>query len=303
MHALARRSARAATDGLRRRHATVARSMASEGGQRGDGGGASTTTTGLMDAILLLPCALTGGLGAWQMTRREEKTRAIDARARALDSTVNAGKAVVGRDGVVEYARRLVRGELDASKTIRVGPRARSVCGVTVPGGLIVTPVRLWDGDRRSGGGWFGSKGKGGGDGEAKTVLLIRGWAPDSWTDADACVKTEGVAKESERPGRFTPDNSPGESRWYWLDAPAIAEACGLARDTPLIQAVAESEASRAGPDGEPKYPSASTKDELMTFPVSPEQHLGYAVTWFALSAFTGAMAVVRMRRRVGHRI
>lgn len=273
---------------------------ASEGGQSGGGGGGAT---GLMDAILLLPCALTGGLGAWQMTRREEKTRAIDARARALDSTVNAGKAVVGRDGVVEYARCLVRGELDASKTVRVGPRAKSVCGVSVPGGLIVTPVRLWDGNRRRGGGWFGSKGKGEGDGEAKTVLLIRGWAPDSWMDADACVKTEGVAKESERPGRFTPDNSPVESRWYWLDAPAIAEACGLARDTPLIQAVAESEALRVGPDGEPKYPSASTKDELMTFPVSPEQHLGYAVTWFALSAFTGAMAVVRMRRRVGHRI
>ena len=296
MHALARRSTRAVTDGFRRHAAVAARSTtAPEGGQRG-----SATA---LDAILLLPCALTGGLGAWQMTRREEKTRAIDARASALGSSVRAGKAVVGRDGVVEYARCLVRGELDTDRTVRVGPRARSVCGVSVPGGLIVTPVRLWDGDRRRDGAWFGSKGKGGDDREAKTVLLIRGWAPDSWTEADACVKTEGVAKESERPGRFTPDNSPDESRWYWLDAPAIAEACGLARDTPLIQAVAESEASRVGPDGEPKYPSASTKDELMTFPVSPEQHLGYAVTWFALSAFTGVMAVVRMRRKMGHRI
>jgi surfeit locus 1 family protein len=63
-----------------------------------------------------------------------------------------------------------------------------------------------------------------------------------------------------------------------------------------LIQAI------RAGSGDETTYPSAATKEELMRFPVSPEQHLGYAATWFALSAATGALAVVRIRRGVGRR-
>jgi surfeit locus 1 family protein len=131
-------------------------------------------------------------------------------------------------------------------------------------------------------------------------VLLLRGWAPDAWTDADAeagaCAKTEGAVRGSERKGRFTPENEPGEDRWFWLDAPALAESRGLPRDAPLIQAI------RAGSGDETTYPSAATKEELMRFPVSPEQHLGYAATWFALSAATGALAVVRIRRGVGRR-
>ena len=91
---------------------------------------------------LLAPAALTGALGAWQLARREEKIEAIDARARALETTVSASLARVG-GGTPEYARASVAGELDLERTARVGPRARSVCGVTVPGSLIVTPVRL----------------------------------------------------------------------------------------------------------------------------------------------------------------
>ena len=184
---------------------------------------------------------------------------------------------------------------MDLARTARVGPRARSVCGVAVPGSLIVTPVRL----RAKKKGWFG-RGASAAAGAAETVLLLRGWAPDAWTDADAaagaCAKTEGVVRGSERKGRFTPENEPGEDRWFWLDAPALAESRGLPRDAPLIQAI------RAGSGDETTYPSAATKEELMRFPVSPEQHLGYAATWFALSAATGALAVVRIRRGVGRR-
>lgn len=243
---------------------------------------------------LLAPAALTGALGAWQLARREEKIQAIDARARALETTVSASLARVG-GGTPEYARASVAGELDLERTARVGPRARSVCGVAVPGSLIVTPVRL----RAKKKGWFG-RGASAAAGEAETVLLLRGWAPDAWTDADAaagaCAKTEGVVRGSERKGRFTPENEPGEDRWFWLDAPALAESRGLPRDAPLIQAI------RAGSGDETTYPSAATKEELMRFPVSPEQHLGYAATWFALSAATGALAVVRIRRGVGRR-
>ena len=241
---------------------------------------------------LLLPSVAAGALGAWQLARREEKLAATTARAAKLERVVDASRIRAGAD---DGARARVEGEMDLARTARVGPRARSVCGVAVPGSLIVTPVRL----RAEKKGWFG-RGASAAAGEAETVLLLRGWAPDAWTDADAeagaCAKTEGVVRGSERKGRFTPENEPGEDRWFWLDAPALAESRGLPRDAPLIQAI------RAGSGDETTYPSAATKEELMRFPVSPEQHLGYAATWFALSAATGALAVVRIRRGVGRR-
>ena len=241
---------------------------------------------------LLLPSVAAGALGAWQLARREEKLAATTARAACLERVVDASRIRAGAD---DGARARVEGEMDLARTARVGPRARSVCGVAVPGSLIVTPVRL----RANKKGWFG-RGASAAAGEAETVLLLRGWAPDAWTDGDAaagaCAKTEGVVRGSERKGRFTPENEPGEDRWFWLDAPALAESRGLPRDAPLIQAI------RAGSGDETTYPSAATKEELMRFPVSPEQHLGYAATWFALSAATGALAVVRIRRGVGRR-
>ena len=98
----------------------------------------------------------------------------------------------------------------------------------------------------------------------AETALLLRGWAPDSWTDVDpkagACVKTGGVARASEMRGRFTPDNDPSEDRWFWLDAPALARSRGLPEDTPLIQAVNASEDESAAV----VYPVAVKESELM---------------------------------------
>ena len=242
---------------------------------------------------LLLPSAVAGALGAWQLARREEKIAARDARATALERAVDASRASAG---TAAWTRARVEGELDLARTARVGPRARMVCGVATPGSLIVTPVRLREKKKR---GWLGG-GKRREDGDAATVLLVRGWAPDAWTDVDeeagACAKTEGAVRSSETRGRFTPENEPENDRWFWLDAPALAESRGLPRDAPLIQAI------RSGSGDETTYPLASTKEELMRFPVSPEQHLGYAATWFALSAATGALAVVRIRRGVGHR-
>ena len=147
---------------------------------------------------LLLPSVAAGALGAWQLARREEKLAATTARAACLERVVDASRIRAGAD---DGARARVEGEMDLARTARVGPRARSVCGVAVPGSLIVTPVRL----RAKKRGWFG-RGASAAAGEAETVLLLRGWAPDAWTDADAeagaCAKTGAWrAGASERGG------------------------------------------------------------------------------------------------------
>lgn len=238
---------------------------------------------------MLLPSVTAFALGAWQLDRRAEKVRAIESRIEAGGRVVRAREASVESGRAPERARTEVVGELELEKTARVGPRARVVRGVTTSGSLIVTPVRL-RGEKEGKGGWFGRRA----EADGGRALLVRGWAPDSWTDASpsggACVKTFGVARSSERRGTFTPENDPEKDRWFWLDAAALAESRGLPRDVPLVHATRE-----GGEDSQ--YPIRATREELMTFPVSPEKHMGYALTWFTLSGFTAALAMARMRR------
>ena len=240
-------------------------------------------------SVLFIPSVVAFALGTWQLDRRAEKVRAIESRIEAGERVVRASDASVESGRAPERARTEVVGELELEKTARVGPRARVVRGVATSGSLIVTPVRLRAEGGRSGG-WFGRRTAADGG----RALLVRGWAPDAWTDASpsggACVKTFGVARSSERRGTFTPENDPERDRWYWLDAAALAESRGLPRDVPLVHATRE-----GGEDSQ--YPIQATREELMTFPVSPEKHMGYALTWFTLSGFTAALAAARMRR------
>ena len=273
---------------------------------------ASGRAARLGDAALLAPSAVAVALGAWQLDRRRTKIEAVERRRKAIDRSIDGVDDERGRSEE-EYAPRVARGTLDATRVARVGPRARSVCGVTQSGSLLVQVVNenLNEGDEGERTGlrrlWTWTKGsEGRSDERTKAIMVARGWVPDSWQSESEdeankrCVKIHGVVRFSERPGMFTPKNDAERGRWYWLDAPALAESFGLPRTTPLIQAVRE---RASDVHGDVRYPLAMTREELMTFAVSPEQHLGYAATWFALSACTGAMAVARLRRGFGHRI
>ena len=45
-------------------------------------------------------------------------------------------------------------------------------------------------------------------------------------------------------------------------------------------------------------YPITRSVSELMSFKVTPEDHRNYALTWYTLSAATGAMAMGILRKR-----
>ena len=49
-------------------------------------------------------------------------------------------------------------------------------------------------------------------------------------------VQLEGIVRSSEKPSQFVPANEPGVGRWFWVDAPALAAACKLPPDTPLVE-------------------------------------------------------------------
>ena len=87
------------------------------------------------------------------------------------------------------------------------------------------------------------------------------------------------------KPGWLVPDNRPDLNYWFWVDLPAMAKATGLSDVTPFyIDADATPK-----PGGWPK--GGVTQIDL------PNDHLQYAITWFALAAAAIVVYIVWRRQ------
>src|SRR4029077_7133656 len=75
-----------------------------------------------------------------------------------------------------------------------------------------------------------------------------------------------------KKPTFFLPDNRPDLNLWFWLDLPAMAKAAGVPDAAPFYIDAAKT----ANPGGWPK--GGVTRLEL------PNDHLQYAITWYALA-------------------
>ena len=96
-----------------------------------------------------------------------------------------------------------------------------------------------------------------------------------------------GVLRDSGGRNFVTPPNHPGENQWYWRDLPAMAQALRAQRPAPMFLMLESP--SPAG--GEPR-PAPVPVD-------IPNNHLGYAITWFGLAAaLAGVYLAVLLRRR-----
>ena len=49
-------------------------------------------------------------------------------------------------------------------------------------------------------------------------------------------MQVAGIRRVSEQPSTFVPANAPQQGSWFWVDAPALAAACRLPPDTPLVE-------------------------------------------------------------------
>jgi cytochrome oxidase assembly protein ShyY1 len=99
-----------------------------------------------------------------------------------------------------------------------VGPRVKSVCGITKNGYLLIVPLRP-------------------ADVAVPPVLLNRGWVPAEWREAHAAGRWEvlggatpnvaqlAVLRDSETASSFVPDNT--EQQWFWVPAPSPAPPDG----------------------------------------------------------------------------
>ena len=116
---------------------------------------------------------------------------------------------------------------------------------------------------------------------DGSAVLVDRGWvpvdrlAPESRSEGQLSgqVRVEGIGRyrADDAPLWVTPSNQPDERRWFWYDLDALAETVGLE----ILPVVIEAD-DRPNPGGLPI--GGLTRIEL------PNNHLQYALTWYALA-------------------
>lgn len=249
--------------------------------------------------VLLAPAGFAAFLGTWQVNRYRWKVDLLKQREAGLseDPTEVFGLPKTPE----EYSRVAGSGEFQHDKSIYVGPRPRTVMGTANAGYTLVTPMvnSEWN----------------------KGVLVNRGWVPAEWRSNPkmrslGCptgqVEVVGVVRASEKRSGFVPDNNPKKGDWYWIDVPAMALACGLPPDTPLIEVFeSDREYEQRGPTPTSvdvlsfnartppqtsRYPLPKPAGELMGVCVTPTNHRNYALTWFSLSGATAFLAMRALR-------
>ena len=96
-----------------------------------------------------------------------------------------------------------------------------------------------------------------------------------------------GVLRSGGERTFVTPPNKPAENQWYWRDVPAMVSQLHAADPAPLFLMLE----SPSPPSGEPR-PAPLPLD-------IPNNHLGYAITWFGLAAaLVGVYLAMLFRKR-----
>ncbi len=222
-------------------------------------------------------------LGVWQLERRAWKLDLIQRVESRIHATpvVAPGPAewssiTAARD---EYRRVVASGRYLPDADTRV--QAVTAIGA---GYWLLTPLQRRDGS---------------------IVMVNRGFVAPDWTPAPlrespamSEIRVTGLLRLTEPGGGFLRNNMPAEDRWYSRDVQAIAAAHGLRRVAPYFIDAAATELDRntagSGADG----PVGG-----LTVVRFRNQHLQYALTWFALALMVvaGVWRVLREDRRRVH--
>ncbi|KAL0318842.1 UNVERIFIED_CONTAM: Surfeit locus protein 1 [Sesamum angustifolium] len=256
--------------------------------------------------------AITFGLGTWQIFRRQEKIKMLEYRQIRLGTEPLKGNEIVPSSrnfDSLEFRRVQCKGVFEEKKSIYIGPRSRSISGVTENGYYLITPLIPVPGDPES---------------IKSPILVNRGWVPRSWRDkaidssedepissSSSTTSQEsakpswwriwsakqealeehgpsvipvdviGVIRGSEKPSIFVPANDPNASQWFYVDVPAIAGACGLPENTLYIEDINEN-VNPSSP-----YPIPKDANTLIHSSVMPQDHLNYMLTCLFMPKIT----------------
>jgi surfeit locus 1 family protein len=197
------------------------------------------------------------GLGVWQVQRLQWKT-ALLARIAALQSAPSEPLEVVLHrikdGGEVDFVR--VQTTCPSLQQTRVLHLYAILDGVMGDRAITACPIAA---------------------GPYRTLLVDRGFVP-----ADQVARIApgpptpgpviGVLRKTEKPNWLSPPNSVLKNDWHTRDIPAMAAALNAPAPAPVILML-----ERPGPTGFGPRPAAIPTD-------IPNNHLGYALTWFGLA-------------------
>jgi surfeit locus 1 family protein len=223
----------------------------------------STASLAVLLALALLAFAGFMTLGVWQVRRlawKEDLIARVDARIHANAQAAPGRRqwSSITREAD-EYRRVFVQGRFDFAHEALV--HASTALG---SGYWVITPLRTDAGD------W---------------LLVNRGFIPPELRDnvphGDANVSTVGLLRMTEPKGSFLQHNDPSQGRWYSRDVAAIAANDHLASAAPYF--IDQQSATRADEQAWPR--------PGLTVVQFPNNHLVYALTWFALAAGVAAAA------------
>lgn len=207
-------------------------------------------------------------LGSWQVNRLHWKAELIDRLQERGTAKPIALPAWIDNLQDYEYRRVAVTGEFLHEKEFYLVNRSLN----GKPGLNIVTLLK-----RADGGGH---------------VLVNRGWTPFDMRDPKTREKgqvkggviVEGIVRLAKGPGFFMPDNEPHNNTWFFVDPSSMSASAGL----PPLQGYYILAANKS-PGGFPF--GHQWRVNLRN------DHLHYAITWFAL-AFGLLVIYVLFHRR-----
>ncbi len=231
-------------------------------------------------AATIAALAILLSLGFWQLQRRAEKAQvlaALDLAAstapRALDGAAVAtlrvlppGSQPVTADALAELTRVRVEGVFLPARSIPVRGTLPATKGSPISGiGFFwMTPLQV-----PNGGFVFVNRGfvTSGGDWKAPAIPTPEG--PQAVT---------GLIRIAEKPRPFTPADDPARGEYFSRDPAAMARAIGLppAQVAPFFIDAERTPGSLAPPVG------VDAREMIARI---PNNHLQYAVTWFAFAA------------------
>ena len=220
-------------------------------------------------------------LGNWQVRRlawKEDLLTTIETRMASEPASLASIEAQWKRSGDVEYVPATVRGAFEPGEALFYATDRGTV------GWQVLSPFRLEDG---------------------RVLVVNRGFVPDASRDPatrppppEGTIALEGLARNPllEKPGRFVPDNT---DVFYWKDYRALLAALDLSADETLPFLLDR------GLPGE-RYPLTELPVPGQTIVSLPNNHFGYAVTWYgiavALVGVVAALAWGRWRKMRGAR-
>jgi surfeit locus 1 family protein len=225
--------------------------------------------------------ALLIGLGTWQVRRlawKEALIATVSARFAAPPTALPPPADWALLDPARnEFQRVTVKAQFLNDKEALVFTTGSTMrAGESGPGYWVFTPARF----------------------EGGTVMVNRGFVPQGRQDPatrregelTGPVQIVGVLRWPERPGLFTPAADPAKNLWFARDPAAMAAAKGVG---PVAPFYIEQEAPPA-PGGLPQVGALR--------PSFPNNHLGYAITWYGLAlvlvVIFGVWAAGRHRAR-----